>query len=858
MKRFLKGLMVLVFLIATFIPYIRVNAYVTTKTSYEFEVKATENEVVPADTDLSNYINSKKVNVFENTPAENTWLNLYREENGVYKYPKEITITSDENDSNPFSALMSWRGQTYDGVGTDNLTVINNYKVSYTEVTVTKAPHTVTFVLNGGTMTEASSLKVNDGNKVSRPTTDPVKADNLFVNWYANLEFTELFDFNTPITTNTNIYAKWSRYAQINVGITPDAGSWDWNVSPGDTGPVNSMVLLTELDNNQVTFTATPNEGYRFVGWYEGVMSNETHYINSHTEALLSSSSSYTATITKYVTNVMAVFEKDTSVDTSRVQIIMSENVGNNYGTFNVTGGAFGISINLNSSIAEFVDMGTTVTLAATPNSTHTFKGWYNAEEYDITGAAGLGVMGWRPIGEALSTNSTFAFTVSSSYYNIMPVFESRAGHNNIWTTSGGQIAVLYENRDVEQTSLDGEHWYASGIVVDYWKGDSITVKARANEGYHFVGWFQTDPKASVAEDYVREPVLSTDTTFTYQPSVTIVSGVNEPINYITAAFEKDTPIVTTHTVTFKDKDTILSTKTVNDGAKVAKPTTDPTKAKSVFAGWYIDPEFTTLFDFDNTIINRDTTIYAKFLTKKTIITDFIAKLYDTEEVPYDTDLASYTASKLWDGGFTDEETNNKWKAQFGEVNGVWQYAARTGLTYSFIGQETTDTEILNKYTVTYDQVVVTKASNPSEEPDEPTVYIIEEGNNQTYTKGSNKNIVIKASGDLSKLLAIEIDNGNIIDPANYELENGSTILILKSVFLENSSIGNHTITFKYDDGETSAKLTIANKDDDNKPISSKTNDNPNTGDNLMLYVSMLIISLFEFGGIIHIKKRIN
>ena len=225
----------------------------------------------------------------------------------------------------------------------------------------------------------------------------------------------------------------------------------------------------------------------------------------------------------------------------SRVQVIMNENAGNVSGTYTISGGSFDGTTNYNSAMSDFFTIGTQITLNVTPDEYNTFKGWYNCEEYDISGDNNLGIMGWRTLGAALSTNNEYTFTVTESYYNIMPVFENKAGHNNIWVAGDGEIAVYYENRDEEQTRLDGEHW-STGEVVDYWKGDSITVKARANEGYHFVGWFITDPEASVPENYVREPIVSTNAEYTYQPGITTITGVDEPINYITAVFESDNP----------------------------------------------------------------------------------------------------------------------------------------------------------------------------------------------------------------------------------------------------------------------------------------------------------------------------
>lgn len=465
------------------------------------------------------------------------------------------------------------------------------------------------------------------------------------------------------------------------------------------------------------------------------------------------------------------------AAESSRVQIIMSESAGNKHGTYNVSGGSFGVTINLDSSIAEFIDVGTQITLTATPDANYGFVGWFKAVE---------GTNGYEPT-DVLSGLPTYTFTVEDPYYNIMPVFENQAscsgamGHNNIWVTSGGKEAVVYEPMGKDGTNFVG------GEEVNYCIGDEITVKAQANEGYYFTGWYVSNVQQG-PEYYESSKLVSTNANYTYKPGVTTVSGIDEPINYITAVFAPNS----------------------------SKP-------------------------------------------KRTVVTEFIARPYDTEEVPYDTDLAAYTSSKKWNVTTEGTDTNNSWLALFGKVDGVWQYPAEGGVTYTFVEQEVTDTEIINKYTITYDQVIVTKAAAPVEpSTDEPETieYTILEGTNQTYTLGSNKDIVIKASGDKDKITAIEIDNGNVIDPSNYELAQGSTILTLKSSFLEDTSVGEHTITFKYNDGEVSTKLTIANAANNN-PTPSKTTNNPQTGDNIMFYISMLGLSIIGLAGAgIYLKKK--
>ena len=165
--------------------------------------------------------------------------------------------------------------------------------------------------------------------------------------------------------------------------------------------------------------------------------------------------------------------------------------------------------------------------------------------------------------------------------------------------------------------------------------------------------------------------------------------------------------------------------------------------------------------------------------------------------------------------------------------------------------------------------------------------YKILDGDNQTYTLGSNKDLVIRTNGDLDKLQGIEIDNGNPIDPKYYELESGSTILTLKSSFLEASSEGEHTITFKYDDGEVETKLTIAKAQNDSSNVEEEASveaeeenevkeeakveaeevakveettvetNNPKTGDIVLVVIATFVVSVVGLA-VTFIKRKIK
>lgn len=84
-----------------------------------------------------------------------------------------------------------------------------SYKTSWsidtTSVSV-KYIYTITFNTNGGTKIESKMVEQN--NKLVKPT-DPSKENYTFGGWYVDEQLNQQFDFNTTITKDTTLYAKW-------------------------------------------------------------------------------------------------------------------------------------------------------------------------------------------------------------------------------------------------------------------------------------------------------------------------------------------------------------------------------------------------------------------------------------------------------------------------------------------------------------------------------------------------------------------------------------------------------------------------------------------------------------------------
>ena len=109
-----------------------------------------------------------------------------------------------------------------------------------------------------------------------------------------------------------------------------------------------------------------------------------------------------------------------------------------------------------------------------------------------------------------------------------------------------------------------------------------------AKEHYTFVGWF-TDDTYETEFDFASTEITS---------DITIYGKFR----------------ANSYTVNFNtDGGSEIAPRTIEYQGKVTRPDMDPTKDAYRFDGWFTDDTFATEFDFDNTEIEQDTTIYAKF-----------------------------------------------------------------------------------------------------------------------------------------------------------------------------------------------------------------------------------------------------
>ncbi len=160
-----------------------------------------------------------------------------------------------------------------------------------------------------------------------------------FTGWYKN---GELYSQKNPLTfalfENTTLKARFKEEGKFIITVKPTEG--------GTVSPATYNTPQSVEENTSLTFTATPDDGYRLKGWYDG-------------KKLLTNANKLTFTVTRDA-DITAEFEP---IPTYTVRVIAGD------------GGTITPATYIT---AQTVREGTVLTFTATPNSGYHFTGWYD------------------------------------------------------------------------------------------------------------------------------------------------------------------------------------------------------------------------------------------------------------------------------------------------------------------------------------------------------------------------------------------------------------------------------------------------------------------------------------------------
>ena len=119
------------------------------------------------------------------------------------------------------------------------------------------------------------------------------------------------------------------------------------------------------------------------------------------------------------------------------------------------------------------------------------------------------------------------------------------------------------------------------------------------------------------------------------------------------------------------------------------------------------------------------------------------------------------------------------------------------------------------------------------------------EGENQNYTINKDNELKFRIDAEYSLFGKVYIDN-ELVDANNYTSKEGSTIITFNKDYINNLSVGEHTLKVMFNDGEASTKFSVLKEEIEN----------PSTKDNFERYVITGIVSIVGLIGCTLILKK--
>lgn len=121
--------------------------------------------------------------------------------------------------------------------------------------------------------------------------------------------------------------------------------------------------------------------------------------------------------------------------------------------------------------------------------------------------------------------------------------------------------------------------------------------------------------------------------------------------------------------------------------------------------------------------------------------------------------------------------------------------------------------------------------------------YRMTQGTDAQWTQGTQTGLVFTVNGALTKFTGIEVD-GKAVEQTHYTAISGSTIITLKPEYLATLSMGKHTLTVRFTDGQVNGQFEV---------LAKPESGTPDTGDNnqVTLWIALMVVAVFALAGTI-------
>ncbi|GMO45946.1 MAG: hypothetical protein Ta2G_00930 [Termitinemataceae bacterium] len=475
--------------------------------------------------------------------------------------------------------------------------------------------YTVTFHTNGGN--DVASRTIESGSKLTSPT-DPTKGGWTFGGWFTDDKtFAKEWDFNTKITKDEDLYARWF-----------DSNANLRTVTYNTNGAKEQITARTVELYSLLTNPQDPEkDGFRFVGWYSD---DETF-------------------------EKLWRFSSDTiqgnMVLHAKWEVIIKYTV-----SFETNGGKPSIQQRSvgDGDLLEFP--------ASITRGDAVFAGWY---------ADTIFAREWDFKNDTVNEDTTLY-----AKWTHMVSFNSNGGTSisSIADVSSGAKIIAPNNPS--KIGADFYKWYKESSFTNEWNfaSDVITENTTLYAKWQHTVTFDSNGGTAIPSQTVftgskvTQPAAKPTKDKAVFDKWTKDSSLTEDWNFNTDTIKEHTTIygrwIQKNIVKFETNgatSAAIADKEITTGDKI--PTvTQPTKTNADFGGWYSDEDLTSAWDFDNKVTGP-MTLYVKWTHKVTFSAGTNVTAPDAKTVIDGRTVAAPSVSKdgaTLDGWYAPSSTT-KW-----------------------------------------------------------------------------------------------------------------------------------------------------------------------------------------------------
>ena len=510
------------------------------------------------------------------------------------------------------SKASSWNGGSVNGtiltVNDDVTQITYSYDVGKSQImkvtlNIIRKDCVITFDSNGGSAVDSQTVDYNA--KAVKPA-DPTMDVYTFIGWYSDEALTSAYDFNTPVTGNITLYAKWG--IPVNGTTFPDSNFRDLVSADFDK---NSDGFLSAAEIGAVTDIRCR---WRCIASLKGI-----EYFTS------------LQTLDCYSNQL-------TSLDLSANTALTTLNCGNNWLSFlNVTSNTALTNLDCYNNELTSLELSANTALTSldcsknqltsldlSANMALTALDCRNNQLDSLDLSSNTSLTSFNCNGNQLASLELSANTALTTLYCNNNQLDSLDVSKNAALISlncrGNQLTSLNlsQNTALEWLYCDNNHLTsldirAASIVTWYGSPQSYTITVNFDRQFDLSslpGSFDVSKVSGWDGGTVNGTTLTVDddaaqVTYSYDVgnSKTMDVTLNANFNYCTVTFDSN-------------GGSSVDSQSVIKGGHATEPET-PLKTCSALVGWYTDSGLVDAFDFDNAILT-DMTLYAKWTDSHT------------------------------------------------------------------------------------------------------------------------------------------------------------------------------------------------------------------------------------------------